>query len=446
MKNMFAMVQAIANQSLRGMPDPGIVENFQQRLVALSTAHDVLLQDSWAPAPIGRIVAQPLTALTIRERVDVQGPTVVFGQRATLACSMFLHELATNALKYGALSVPEGRVELDWRIVAQDAGKALVMTWRETGRPKAVAPSRKGFGSRLIQRVARGGRRRDALSRYRVRGRIYRFAGPFAAGLSQGVCLLVRFQARQKLLLFRMQEENRGLLPNMRMRELERQSGVGRETIRFYIREGLLPEPDRASRNSAFYSDDHVTRLRAIKRLQEERFLPLAVIRSLLDAEDGERWLVPSAFPMLDSLLAARLGADAARVPVAELLEGLSINSDTIAEHCVMGTISVDAEGMVSARDAAIVRLIAELDAIGFSEELGFTGGMMRIYLDFIDWVTNQEMRVFFESTSGNVGESRALDMAERGVSVVNELLTQLRTRAILKKLGERRKIANDNS
>jgi hypothetical protein len=77
---------------------------------------------------------------------------------------------------------------------------------------------------------------------------------------------------------------------------------------------------------------------------------------------------------------------------------------------------------------------------------LGFTGGMMRIYLDFIDWVTNQEMRVFFESTSGNVGESRALDMAERGVSVVNELLTQLRTRAILKKLGERRKIANDNS
>ena len=104
----------------------------------------------------------------------------------------------------------------------------------------------------------------------------------------------------------------------MRMRELEQRTGVGRETIRFYIREGLLPEPDRASRNSASYSDDHVTRLRAIKRLQEERFLPLAVIRTLLDGDDGERWLAPQAFPQLDSVLTARFDHDAPRVAVAD--------------------------------------------------------------------------------------------------------------------------------
>ncbi|MFZ4690016.1 MAG: MerR family transcriptional regulator [Polymorphobacter sp.] len=231
----------------------------------------------------------------------------------------------------------------------------------------------------------------------------------------------------------------------MRMRELEKVSGVGRETIRYYIREGLLPEPDRASRNSAFYSDEHIQRLRAIKRLQEERFLPLAVIRSLLEAEDGERWLAPAAFPMLDALLAARLGEGAAPVPVAVLAAQLHKGDDSIAELTANGMIAVAADGSVSARDAAIAHSINELAEIGFTEELGFDGSQMRFYLDFIEWVTTQEMRLFFERTAGQVGEARALDMAERGVSVVNDLLSQLRTRALLRKLGERRRIANDN-
>ncbi len=231
----------------------------------------------------------------------------------------------------------------------------------------------------------------------------------------------------------------------MRMRELEKASGVGRETIRYYIREGLLPEPDRASRNSAFYNDTHVSRLRAIKRLQEERFLPLAVIRSLLEAEDGERWLAPEAFPMLDSMLAARLG-DGARVSVAVLAEQLRNGADSIAELSAVGMISVDGDGMVSARDVGIAHAINDLSDIGFTEELGFAGEQLRFYLDFTEWVTNQEMRLFFERTAGHVGEARALDMAERGVSIVNDLLSQLRTRALLRKLGERRRVANDNS
>lgn len=232
----------------------------------------------------------------------------------------------------------------------------------------------------------------------------------------------------------------------MRMRELEKASGVGRETIRYYIREGLLPEPARASRNSAFYSDDHVSRLRAIKRLQEERFLPLAVIRSLLEAEDGERWLAPAAFPMLDSMLAARLGAGQERVAIGDVIAQLGLEPKVIAEHTATGMITVDAAGTVSARDVAILRSLKELADIGFTEDLGFVGDQVRFYIDFIEWVTNQEMRLFFERTAGHVGEARALDMAERGVSAVNDLLSQLRTRALLRKLGERRRVANDNS
>ncbi len=232
----------------------------------------------------------------------------------------------------------------------------------------------------------------------------------------------------------------------MRMRELEKASGVGRETIRYYIREGLLPEPARASRNSAFYSDDHVHRLRAIKRLQEERFLPLAVIRNLLEAEDGERWLAPEAFPMLDSLLAARLGPGQERVAVASVCAQYGIDEKAIAENIATGMITVDGDGMITTRDVAILRSLKELADIGFTEDLGFVGDQIRFYLDFVEWVTNQEMRLFFERTAGHVGEARALDMAERGVSVVNELLSQLRTRALLRKLGERRRVANDNS
>ncbi len=231
----------------------------------------------------------------------------------------------------------------------------------------------------------------------------------------------------------------------MRMRDLEKASGVGRETIRYYIREGLLPEPARASRNSASYSDDHVARLKAIKRLQEERFLPLAVIRTLLEEDTSDRWLAPDAFPMLDAMLAVRLAESGARISAAELVESLGLDQKAIDENVAIGMISLAADGTISARDAAIMRTLAGMSEIGFNDTLGFTSNDMRIYLDFVEWVTTQEMRLFFDHTAGQVGEARALDMAERGVSAVNDLVSQLRTRALLRKLGERRRVANDN-
>jgi DNA-binding transcriptional MerR regulator len=227
----------------------------------------------------------------------------------------------------------------------------------------------------------------------------------------------------------------------MRMRDLEKASGVGRETIRFYIREGLLPEPEKPSRNSARYTDVHVARLRAIKRLQEERFLPLSVIRTLLEAEDGDRWLLPDAFPGLDALLAQRLAETGpARVAVADL-----DLPHAVADHLDDGLVEVAADGTVSARDAAILRTIQRLNDIGFTAELGFDGGQMRLYNVLIDWLTAQEIRHFLEHTAGHVGEAKALDMAEQGIALINELLGQLRTRALLRRLAERRQIANDN-
>ncbi len=231
----------------------------------------------------------------------------------------------------------------------------------------------------------------------------------------------------------------------MRMRELETRSGVGRETIRFYIREGLLPEPARAARNSASYSEAHVTRLSLIKRLQEERFLPLAVIRGLLDGEDdAARWLEPQAFPELDAVLRERIDHDAPRVAAAAVIAGTGMTQDAFDEAIAAEIVTVDAAGTLSARDAAILKVLGDLDRIGFRKDRGFTPGMIGMYQDFVDWITAQEMRFFFEATAGHVDDGEAADMAERGIGAVNELIGLMRTKALLRRLEGRRRVAND--
>ncbi len=229
----------------------------------------------------------------------------------------------------------------------------------------------------------------------------------------------------------------------MRMRELETRSGVGRETIRFYIREGLLPEPARAARNSASYSEAHVARLGLIKRLQEERFLPLAVIRGLLDGDDAAApWLEPQAFPGLDAVLRDRIDHDAPRVALAALIAG-GATQGTVDEALAGGMVEVDGAGTLTARDAAILRVLGDLDRIGFGHDGGSTA-MIGLYRDLVDWITAQEMRFFFETTAGLVDEGEAADMAERGIGAVNELIGLMRTKALLRRLEFRRRVAND--
>lgn len=234
----------------------------------------------------------------------------------------------------------------------------------------------------------------------------------------------------------------------MRMRELERLTGVGRETIRYYIREGLLPEPERASANSASYREEHVTRLRAIKRLQEERFLPLAIIKSLLDAEDGERWLHADAFPDLDAMLRARLdtrldiGGDG--LTLDELAREIGYAPEELRQGVEEGLLQPGVNGRFGPRDVAIARCLAELRAIGFTEERGFghSGGM---YAEFVRWLVGQELSLFLDHTAGKVSDAEALEMAERGIATINEMLSLMRTREILRQLAARRRIANDN-
>ncbi|KQV57334.1 MULTISPECIES: PAS domain S-box protein [unclassified Caulobacter] len=150
-KNNLAAVQALAAQTFRGVdPLPNAREAFTARLVALGKAHDILTRKQWEGTQLIDIAREVLAPnIPEAEAVTIEGPPVSLGPNAALTLSMALHELVTNALKYGALSMPGGRVALRWRV---DLGTKLRLTWVETGGPKVSPPTSMGFGARLLTR------------------------------------------------------------------------------------------------------------------------------------------------------------------------------------------------------------------------------------------------------------------------------------------------------
>ncbi len=151
-KNTLATVQAIAAQTLRGaQADPSLRERLEARLLALSNAHNILTEESWEGAEIGQIVRRALEPHAYPERLRIDGPRLRLSPKAAVAIAMGIHELATNAVKYGAFSNETGRVELDWRIKSGEQPE-LELYWRENGGPPVSQPVRRGFGSRLIER------------------------------------------------------------------------------------------------------------------------------------------------------------------------------------------------------------------------------------------------------------------------------------------------------
>jgi PAS domain S-box-containing protein len=147
-KNTLTIIQSIVIQTLRGAADLDAARGaIDARIISLAAAHDLLTQRSWSGADIADVVARAVAPFAAGQ-VTLTGPSLDISPKQTLSLSLALHELATNAAKYGALSGPEGRVELHWE--ARD-GK-LHLDWRESGGPPVVQPRHRGFGSRLLER------------------------------------------------------------------------------------------------------------------------------------------------------------------------------------------------------------------------------------------------------------------------------------------------------
>ncbi|MBR1210824.1 sensor histidine kinase [Bradyrhizobium sp. JYMT SZCCT0180] len=155
-KNTLAILQSITTQTFRSA-SRAEREKFEGRLGALAEAHNLLSQEKWQGSELQDVIARVLKPylLSNPDRVRMFGPMVPLSPRLAVVLSMIVHEIATNAAKYGALSNDSGTVALDWEIIAQSDGRKLRMIWTESGGPHVSAPVQRGFGSRLIERSAR---------------------------------------------------------------------------------------------------------------------------------------------------------------------------------------------------------------------------------------------------------------------------------------------------
>jgi two-component sensor histidine kinase len=165
-KNLLAVIQAMARQTARHAGSTErFVEEFDSRLQALATSHDLLIEQGWHGASLdglARLQLQPFLDAGDKvsgdkvsgDKVSIDGPTVLLRPEAAQAIGLALHELANNARKHGALSVPAGpgHVALTWRRVAQPQGDAVVLHWTESGGPAVTAPMARRFGSMVIER------------------------------------------------------------------------------------------------------------------------------------------------------------------------------------------------------------------------------------------------------------------------------------------------------
>jgi two-component sensor histidine kinase len=180
-KNMLATVLAIVSQSLRGVTEAEHARQaIEGRLMALGKAHDLLLQERWSNADLGQIVRGAITPFDNPQasRVAIEGPAVRIASGAVIAIAMTLNELCTNAMKYGALSAADGRVEIAWTL--DPATQAMQLSWRERNGPPARVPAHQGFGTRLIEMLGKQLNGKVALS-YETAGFAYRLDAPLAS-------------------------------------------------------------------------------------------------------------------------------------------------------------------------------------------------------------------------------------------------------------------------
>ena len=229
----------------------------------------------------------------------------------------------------------------------------------------------------------------------------------------------------------------------LKMRDLERATGVGRESIRFYIREGLLPEPERPGRNVAWYDESFIERIRLIKELQQKRYLPLQVIKAIVAGDapaapdeiatlgalegklplpGGETRLAPRRERVAD--LAARTG-----LPIGEIRE--------LADVASIAIVAANGEEWVEGTNLRLVELWARFRKAGFTTERGFGPESVRLYVDMVRLLAREELRLFSKGLGGRVDQDELVRIATEGIEISTELVALLHHATLLRLITE---------
>ncbi len=228
------------------------------------------------------------------------------------------------------------------------------------------------------------------------------------------------------------------------MRELAEAAGVPAGTIKHYLREGLLPEPVKTSRNMAWYPRDFVERVQVIKQLQEERFLPLKVIREVLEnggVEGPER--LRAMVELEDRILERALsGQDSTGLSAREAKRRYGLPEEALDRLEKLGVLSParrNGAKRYGPADVQIIEAVSRMRASGYSEALGFTVHDTMIYKRHLERLVHEEVEVMMERVAGEMDTDAAADLLERAVEPMRDLVAAMRAKLMIAELQARR-------
>jgi DNA-binding transcriptional MerR regulator len=222
----------------------------------------------------------------------------------------------------------------------------------------------------------------------------------------------------------------------LKISELADRSDVSVGTIKHYRREGLLPDPVKTSRNMAYYPEEFVERIRLIKQLQEERFMPLRVIRSMLDEEPARaRALVELEDRILEHALK---GEEQTRVSAAEVRKRFEIPQEVLDRLAELEVLTPSSRGY-AASDVHILEAISRFRAGGYSETIGFTVYDTVRYKRALEALVKEEVRVLTERLAGEKSPDEVVALIEAGAEPLRDLIAALHSKLLVAELRRAR-------
>jgi DNA-binding transcriptional MerR regulator len=225
----------------------------------------------------------------------------------------------------------------------------------------------------------------------------------------------------------------------LKMSELAERSGVSAGTIKHYLREGLLGEGDeivRTSRNMAYYPPDYVERIQLIKRLQEDRFMPLRVIRGMVASEpERARALIELEDRIIERAVEAREGE---RMSAAEARRRYEIPRNVLDRLAELGVLTPTSRGY-DADDVKIIEAVSRFRAGGYDEQLGFTVFDTLRYRDALEPLVAEEVRILLDRLAGEVEVERALEIIAAGAEPLRDLIGAMHSKLLFAELSRHR-------
>jgi DNA-binding transcriptional MerR regulator len=225
----------------------------------------------------------------------------------------------------------------------------------------------------------------------------------------------------------------------LKISELAEQAGVPVATVRHYLREGLLPEGEKTSRNMAYYPPELAGRIRLIKLLQEERFMPLRVIRELLEREGGDPERVRVLLAESDREIDRALARERERTPAGEVSERFAVPEQVLERLAEIGILGPLGDGL-SPSDVRIVEAISRFRAGGYDERIGFTVYDAARFLEPLRELARREVELLSEKVVGRFEPDRAAELLEAGIDPLADLIAAMNSKLITAELDSGRR------